>query len=307
MIPLVLLVLGGVLCAPYAVRVLGASINREAFETVLRKLLSASNGSRALKLTKAAAASPLAGAIESALVVCRDGTAVPDRESADYRSGALDRSPDAVMARVRTAYDRGFVTTARPLVVARRFAIVGMLLTAAFLVVVALGVEAIGATSIIGALVLLIVLNSLRIERRMIRDAQLLLDSVADVMYRAAVEPDAFFGADRLQPPAPEPSDSSGLASLAFDIYEPGSPLRREQLTTPIVKIGRLPTAHVVLGAAGVDRMHAVIERTRDETAIIDLGSRAGTLVNGARVNKRALIHGDVISIGEAELRVALG
>jgi pSer/pThr/pTyr-binding forkhead associated (FHA) protein len=53
--------------------------------------------------------------------------------------------------------------------------------------------------------------------------------------------------------------------------------------------------------------MHAVIERTAEGTTIIDLGSSDGTLVNGAKVAKRALIDGDVITLGEAELRVRLG
>jgi DNA-binding NtrC family response regulator len=69
--------------------------------------------------------------------------------------------------------------------------------------------------------------------------------------------------------------------------------------------VGRDRAADVVLASGGVSRKHCVIERTREGGLILrDLGSKNGTLVNGERVEKARLREGDVLKVGEAELRV---
>jgi pSer/pThr/pTyr-binding forkhead associated (FHA) protein len=48
-----------------------------------------------------------------------------------------------------------------------------------------------------------------------------------------------------------------------------------------------------------VSRTHALINTVGDHNEIIDLGSTAGTFVNGARVKRKELESGDVISMAE--------
>ncbi|HYO95944.1 MAG TPA: ATP-binding protein, partial [Polyangiaceae bacterium] len=63
--------------------------------------------------------------------------------------------------------------------------------------------------------------------------------------------------------------------------------------------IGRSPDANVMLEDAEVSRLHARISAGEDGVFTIeDLGSRNGTFVNGARVERRQLAYGDKLRIG---------
>jgi pSer/pThr/pTyr-binding forkhead associated (FHA) protein len=64
------------------------------------------------------------------------------------------------------------------------------------------------------------------------------------------------------------------------------------------VVIGRTPECDVILYDSGVSRRHARIFVDGDAIAIEDLGSSNGTLVNGAKVEKRPLKDGDAITLG---------
>ncbi len=55
----------------------------------------------------------------------------------------------------------------------------------------------------------------------------------------------------------------------------------------------------IVLDSPGVSQVHALIERHRNRIMLTDLGSQAGTFVNGMRVRRpMALKSGDVVSFG---------
>ena len=71
-----------------------------------------------------------------------------------------------------------------------------------------------------------------------------------------------------------------------------------------IVKLGTLPSVHAAIRGDGVARLHAVIERTGQELMVIDLGSPTGTKVNGEHRNKAQLIDGDVLTLGDATVRI---
>lgn len=74
-----------------------------------------------------------------------------------------------------------------------------------------------------------------------------------------------------------------------------------------VIKIGRVASAHIRFEHDGqVARMHAVIERNHDGIFIVDLGSVLGTYVNGAKITKRKLASGDVISVGRQQLRLTI-
>lgn len=67
--------------------------------------------------------------------------------------------------------------------------------------------------------------------------------------------------------------------------------------------IGRAEDADVILDDEGVSRHHAKLIRfANDTTALKDLGSRNGTLVNGEPIKQKALENGDRIQIGSVTI-----
>ncbi len=85
--------------------------------------------------------------------------------------------------------------------------------------------------------------------------------------------------------------------ALTFAFYQGEQLVRRETVVQDIVKVGKDPKSHLRVDDEQASRMHAVIE-VQDDVTLIDLGNEAGTMVNGARVNKCKLGTGDQIQIG---------
>ncbi|MEM9696106.1 MAG: FHA domain-containing protein, partial [Myxococcota bacterium] len=97
--------------------------------------------------------------------------------------------------------------------------------------------------------------------------------------------------------------DGKKKLALTFAFYEGDQLVRRETVTQDIVKVGKDPKSHLRVEDDVASRMHAVIEVQSDIT-LIDLGNEAGTLVNGARVNKCKLNEGDQIQIGSTVIKL---
>ncbi len=70
----------------------------------------------------------------------------------------------------------------------------------------------------------------------------------------------------------------------------------------PVV-VGSDAAAHFVLEGDGVAPFHAHLSVTDEGVLVLSLGARTGVLVNGQKVLRRVLEHGDVIGLGEAQLR----
>ena len=71
------------------------------------------------------------------------------------------------------------------------------------------------------------------------------------------------------------------------------------------VTVGRGDTPDVIaVGAVGVSRRHFDLERMGAVIRIRDAGSKNGTFVNGHKIEEMDLCEGDVITVGETELRV---
>jgi TonB family protein len=104
-----------------------------------------------------------------------------------------------------------------------------------------------------------------------------------------------------------EATVTQGKVPITFQIYKGDEKLRTETLTQDIIKVGKLPSSHLRIEDDNVSRMHAVIEVTSpEEIFIIDLGSAAGTIVNGKKVNKTQLQNGDEIMLGDTRVVVEI-
>lgn len=73
------------------------------------------------------------------------------------------------------------------------------------------------------------------------------------------------------------------------------------------IKIGRLNSAQLKLDDPAASRIHAVIELAGNGASLIDMGSSTGTLVNGSKIHKTKLNHGDQITVGDTILVVGVG
>ncbi len=97
------------------------------------------------------------------------------------------------------------------------------------------------------------------------------------------------------------------LVFLSGDLLAVPIPLEREEVT-----LGRASAADVRLNDSKVSRRHACLKTITDpetgtcEYVIIDLDSRNGTLLNGERVERETLQHGDKITLGDYILRFEL-
>ena len=95
---------------------------------------------------------------------------------------------------------------------------------------------------------------------------------------------------------------------LTFRIFKGDQLLREERLSLCVIKLGKVPSAHLKLDDETVSRMHAIIEvNGPGDVSIIDLGSTKGTFVNGQKVNKAKLQSGDTIVVGETRIELAIG
>jgi hypothetical protein len=77
----------------------------------------------------------------------------------------------------------------------------------------------------------------------------------------------------------------------------------RISITTPQL-LGRNDDCGVVLAGSNVSRHHAEIRADQHGLFIVDLGSTNGTVVNGVAIDNHRLLHADIVSIGDHQLRV---
>jgi pSer/pThr/pTyr-binding forkhead associated (FHA) protein len=70
--------------------------------------------------------------------------------------------------------------------------------------------------------------------------------------------------------------------------------------------IGRTARADFVVDAPLISRVHCRLTVDASGQLLVeDLGSTNGTLVNAERVDRRVLRHGDTLTLGRVEFRVA--
>jgi two-component system NtrC family sensor kinase len=95
----------------------------------------------------------------------------------------------------------------------------------------------------------------------------------------------------------------AGSARVPIFYVETGPDAGKRFDVKQAATIGRLATNQVKLGAE-TSREHTRLVEEPDGWYAIDLGSRNGTLINGKKVSKQKLAHGDRITIGKTVIRV---
>ena len=107
--------------------------------------------------------------------------------------------------------------------------------------------------------------------------------------------------------PAAEPSTDgaaarsrAGPAVVALEVA--GTRYAIEKL--PVV-IGRSRDCDIVVDDAGASRRHAELRLDNGAYVIVDLGSTNGLEVNGTRIENAQIVPGDLITVGQTELRFA--
>ena len=95
--------------------------------------------------------------------------------------------------------------------------------------------------------------------------------------------------------------------AIGIQIYRGGALIDTQVFERDIIKIGRLASAHLRLEDTKVSRIHAVIDIANvNEVSIIDMGSAEGTRVNGDKVSRVRLKHGDEVCLGDSRLLIVL-
>ena len=97
-------------------------------------------------------------------------------------------------------------------------------------------------------------------------------------------------------------------APLTFRIFHGGKLVRQETLALGVIKLGKVPSAHLRIEDESVSRMHAILEvEPSGELQLIDLGSTRGTYVNGTRINKAKVVSGDELTLGDTRIELTVG
>ena len=86
---------------------------------------------------------------------------------------------------------------------------------------------------------------------------------------------------------------------MAYLEIKKGKAVLQSALDEEAMSIGRLPGNSIVVNDPDISRRHCVVERWEGRYSVYDLGSRNGTKVNGQRVQRADLRHGDTITIGK--------
>ena len=89
---------------------------------------------------------------------------------------------------------------------------------------------------------------------------------------------------------------SAGRATL--EVARDGQPPITVQLGNSPIRIGRATDADVHVRDGHISKLHAEVRLDGDRWIVVDVGSRAGVLLNGAKIERSALTDGDVIELG---------
>jgi hypothetical protein len=91
---------------------------------------------------------------------------------------------------------------------------------------------------------------------------------------------------------------------IKFEVSYPGGMTHEVELAGSVAVLGRDPGCDVVLNDSKCSRRHAIVEEAVEGLVVRDTASANGVYVNGRRVDTAPLKPGDVIRLGEVELKL---
>lgn len=101
----------------------------------------------------------------------------------------------------------------------------------------------------------------------------------------------------------PEAGPQTQLIQMSLEADAELALVGKQGRTWPLSKdtvvIGRMETCDVIVDDPSVSRRHAEVRREGDEWVLADLGATNGCEINGKRVNRHRLTHGDRVTLGE--------
>ena len=101
---------------------------------------------------------------------------------------------------------------------------------------------------------------------------------------------------------------AGGVRDPYLRLYSNGEFIRSYRLRAGNTVVGRDPSATIMVNDRFVSRHHFFVEFDGEDAVFIqDLRSRNGTFVNGQKVDRAQLRHGDRISFGIFEIMLATG
>lgn len=91
---------------------------------------------------------------------------------------------------------------------------------------------------------------------------------------------------------------------MRIEILKNGQVLETRTLAPGQYKVGRMESSEIFLDSNRVSKQHALIVIKEGQAAVLDLGSSNGVFVNGVLIKKQRLNLGDVVVIGEFQIRL---
>jgi len=82
-----------------------------------------------------------------------------------------------------------------------------------------------------------------------------------------------------------------------------GIVVKQATLSKDRTTLGRRPYNDIVVDDLSVSGEHAAIDLVAGRVTLEDLGSTNGTYVNGEAINRQALAHGDIVSVGKCKIQ----
>lgn len=105
------------------------------------------------------------------------------------------------------------------------------------------------------------------------------------------------------QPPEHHDAKAHAMAAPQLILTHRHKTLRKIQLDTSRMLIGRNELCDLCLDGEWISRQHAILLRKNGTTVIVDLNSRNGTTVNGQRTARQVLVNDDIIMVGDFRLK----
>ncbi len=105
------------------------------------------------------------------------------------------------------------------------------------------------------------------------------------------------------EPEKEAPVQVEPVSEEAVFVVKRGSTVgQRFPLKTGEITLGRDPQSDIFLGDITVSRKHAKVKVGPSAVEVADVGSLNGTYVNGTRIERQILQHGDEVQVGKFKL-----